>query len=106
MLNDYKLNEYVESIVEDILEDCDDIDSAMDQAHECADGSEYVIYYARAHELCQNCNTDMGEEFVEDIGVGDNPTYESIACLIAYGELRGRIERAIHDHFEDVEGIV
>ena len=65
---------------------------AYDMAHEHADGSEHVIYYHKAHAICQNCNTDAGEEFVSDIGEPeDGWSYDGFAVAIAYGELHHRI---------------
>jgi hypothetical protein len=99
MLNDIKLNEYAESCAQDILAETEDYDTAYDLAHEYADGSEYVIYYSKAHELCQNCVTDDGDNFFEEVGPGENPTYNSIACIIAYGELFARIHSKLNEHF-------
>jgi len=99
-INDYTLNEYAADIADEILRECDgdrelNRDDAIDMAHQHADGSEWVIYYHKAHELCQNCNTDNGEQFYEDCGPWENPTYNNIASTIAYGELRARIAQAI-----------
>ena len=72
-------------------------------AHEHADGSEWVIYYARAHALCQNCDTSEGEAFISDCCEPMHGwTYDSIACAIAYGELHARILWAI-EHLTDQE---
>jgi hypothetical protein len=96
-INDHALNEYAADIADEILRECDgDRDDAMDRAHEVADGSEWAIYYHKAHELCQNCNTDNGEQFFENCGPWEDITYNGIASIIAYGELRARIEQAIH----------
>lgn len=95
-INDYTLDQYAADIADEILRECDgDRDIAIDRAHESADGSEWAIYYSKAHELCQNCNTDNGEQFYEDCGPWEDVTYNGIASIIAYGELRARIEQAI-----------
>ena len=65
--------------------------------------SEHVIYNYKAHAICQNCNTDNGEAFFEDVGKPDHryPPVEwgwscrTRATVIAYGELRARIEAAL-----------
>lgn len=75
-------------------------DDMIDRAHEYADGSPYVIYYHRAHELCLFCDITMGEAFLDDIGVLENPTYDRIACLLAYGEIHGRIVQEIDSLIE------
>ena len=95
-MNDHKLDAYCDAIASEILEECEgDRDKAFDLAHEHADGSEYAIYYSKAHEVCQNCNTDNGEQFYEDCGPFADPTYDRIASIIAYGEIRCRVEAAI-----------
>ena len=68
-----------------------------DRAHEAADRHNWVIYTYKARKLCANCDTQRGEEFLDDVGPGENPTYDSLGTLIAYGELRGRIEEEIQD---------
>jgi len=103
-INDYKLNELAAEIAAEIISECDgDRDAAIDRTHERADGSEWVIYYSKAHELCQNCNTDNGARFYEDCGPWDDITYDKIATMIAYGELFYRIARAIDAEIETAE---
>ena len=103
-INDYTLNEYAADIADEILRECDgDRNRAMDRAHESADGSEWAIYYHKAHELCQNCNTDNGEQFYEDCGPWDDITYDKIATIIAYGELHARIAQAIDTKIDEAE---
>ena len=96
-MNDYQLTEYAEDIARDILAEVAEYGGdATDLAHENADGSEHVIYYSKAHDICQNCNTENGEQFLEDMGgAGKDATYDSIATLIAYGELYSRIVDAL-----------
>ena len=93
--NDIQLDEYCAMCADDILSEESDRDSAMDMAHEYADGSQYVIYYWRAHALCAGCNTDRGESFLEDTGHPDGATYDQLATLIAYGEIYSRIAEII-----------
>jgi hypothetical protein len=103
-INDYTLNEYAADIADEIIRECDgDRAAAMDRAHESADGSEWAISYHKAHELCQNCNTDNGEQFCEDCGPWEDVTYDKIATIIAYGELRARIEQAIDAKIDEME---
>ncbi len=75
MLNDFTLTEYCNDIAQDICRDASDEDQAMDWATESADGSEYVIYYAKAHDLCRGCNTDAGEDFVAECWVDTVMSY-------------------------------
>ena len=97
-INDHKLDQIAKEYAIDIVADGGD---PTDLAHEYADGSEWAIYYNKAHELCQNCNTDNGEQYLEDCGPPETPTYDSIASYIAYGELYGRIVDALNE----MEGI-
>lgn len=93
IINDQLLNEYANSCAEYILREIKAHGGdAYDMAHEHADGSEWVIYYARAHALCQNCDTSNGEDFVSDCGEPEGGwSYDGFACAIAYGELHARI---------------
>ena len=103
-INDYTLDEYAADIADEILRECEgERDDFMDRAHEAADGSEWAIYYHKAHELCQNCNTDNGQLYFEDCGPWEDVTYDRIACIIAYGELRARIEQAIDAKIDEAE---
>ena len=103
-INEYTLREEAQSIADEIWSKVEgDIDDAMDQAHEWADSHEWVIYYHKAHQICQNCDTENGEQFLEEIGPGDEPTYNKLAVTIAYGELRARIEQALYKLEEEAE---
>jgi hypothetical protein len=99
-INDYTLDQYAADIATDIISECDGAhdltrDDAIDMASQHADNSEWVIYYHKAHELCQNCDTENGEQFYEDCGPWEDLTYNGIASIIAYGELHARIAQAI-----------
>ena len=99
-MNDKELNEYCEAIADEIRSECDDIDSAIDLAHENADGSEHVIYYNKAHAICQRCKIDDGQAFFADCFSDGGKSYDEIACIIAYGEIRARIEARLQILFE------
>ena len=103
-MDDLRLDECAKQCAQDIVQDItlaegetllDHRDVMFDQAHEHADGLEHVIYHHKAHAICQNCNTDAGEAFLEDVGNPDPCTYNKLATTIAYGELRHRIEKAL-----------
>ena len=96
MLNDYKLDEYAKSYAKEILEEVSNHGGdEYDLAHEFVDSSPWVIYYHKAHQICQNCNTENGEAFLEDVGSPEPVTYNSLAVTIAYGELHARVCQAI-----------
>ena len=101
---DYNLDDMVASWAVEIFEQAKDLDEATDLAHQYADGSEWVIYFYKAHELCAGCNTDMGEDFVNDCGeLEDGWSYDGFASAIAYGEIVGRLNSAIQGLFEMAE---
>lgn len=81
----------------------EDEDDMMDRAHEYADGHAWVIYTHKALRLCAECNTDRGEEFVDDVGLPEPFTLAGAAAAVAYGELRARIEEALRDLIEAYE---
>jgi len=103
MINDYALTEYCNAIAHEICRDASDEDQAMDWALESADGSEYVIYYAKAHELCRECDITQGEDFVADCFSDVPMTYDEMACRIAYGEIDARIRAAVYQIFAERE---
>ena len=96
--NDHQLDQYATAAARDIMEEVKQYGGeAYDMAHEHADACEHVIYYRKAHAICQNCNTENGEAFIEECGgFGENVTYDSIAAKIAYAELRTRIEERLY----------
>tara|TARA_R100001086_G_C11760939_1_gene238109 strand:- start:132 stop:467 length:336 start_codon:yes stop_codon:yes gene_type:complete len=96
MLNDYKLDEYAKSYAKEILEEVSNHGGdEYDLAHEFVDSSPWVIYYHKAHQICQNCNIENGEQYYEDCGPWEDLTYNGIASIIAYGELHARVCQAI-----------
>lgn len=97
-MNDYELDEIAKSYAKDIAAEVKEYGGdAHDLAHEMVDGSEHVIYYAKAHAICQNCDTSNGEAFLEYIGTPENPTHDSLATLIAYGELLQRVQHELNE---------
>lgn len=103
-MNDFHLTEYCNDIAADIVRDAAGYEEAMDWASESADGSEHVIYTYKAHKLCLECNTDQGEEFLDDCyGNEHGKSYDELASIIAYGEIYSRIQSAIHEIFQAKE---
>ena len=103
-MNDYQLSRYCEDIAIEITNSCNDFEDAMVQAYEAADGSEHVIYHYQAHQLCIGCNTDLGEDYLQDMGEPRTGwTYNTIASAIAYGEIHARIYHEISRIFEGKE---
>lgn len=101
---DYQLTEYCNDIAEDIARDAKDYEQATDWAHESADGSEHVIYTYKAHQVCQNCDIQQGEEFFADCyGDAHGKSYDEIASIMAYGEINSRIQARLYEIFEERE---
>ena len=102
--SDYQLTDYANDIAKDIARDAKDFEQATDWAHESADGSEHVIYTYKAHSICQHCKIEQGEDFFKECYGGDHgKSYDEIACIMAYGELRARIEAKLWQIFEERE---
>ena len=102
-MNDYQLDEYCRSIAEEIVRDAETECQAMDWASESADSSEYAIYYHKAHELCQNCDTTQGEDFVAECWPSEAMTYDEMACRIAHGEIDFRIRSFVWRLWQEKE---
>lgn len=86
---------YAEDIARDLWEYGGD---AMDLAHQYADGSEHVIYFHKAHAICQGCDVRNGEDFVEDCGEPEGGwSYDGFAVAMAYGELYSRIVNQLYE---------
>ena len=89
--SNYTLQRHAESIADEALLECDgNIDDAAEFIQQTCDGHEWVIYHHKAIQICASCNTDIGEAFLEDVGMPETPTLNSIASLIVYAELEGR----------------
>ena len=102
-INDYTLEQECKSLAQDILNEVieemqddetleDHEDTLSDRAHEMVDGHQWVIYYHYAHQIASSCNTDNGEQYLEDTGMPETPTYNSLAVIIAYGEMLARVQ--------------
>lgn len=105
-MNDHVLTQECDELAKDIFEEMlDDMaddetpeyheDDMRDKAHEMADSHQWVIYTHHALQICANCNTEIGEAFLEDTGMPDEPTFHGLATIIAYGEVRGRIDEEL-----------
>jgi hypothetical protein len=106
--SDYKLQKECESLAQDIFDEMlvgmarDETpenyrDEMNDRAHEAADWHEWVIYNHSALMLCAHCDVSNGEAFLEDVGMPEEVTLHKLACAIAYGEIRARIEGALQE---------
>ena len=113
-INDYLLSKECDDLAREIFEEAiagmaddetpeDYRDDMSDRAHEYADGHEWVIYNYKALMLCAHCDTTMGEDFMDDVGAPSEPDIYKLACMLAFGEMRGRIESALDELIEEWE---
>ena len=98
-MNDFVLDEIAKDYAKEIFDQVEDIDDGYDLAHQYADGCEWVIYTYKAHVLCLNCNTDNGQDFVNDCYADKVMTYDEMASAYAYGEIKSRTMSALNDLF-------
>lgn len=97
---DFNLDAMVADWAVEIFEQAEDQDAASDLAHQYADGSEWVIYHYKAHQLCAACNTDRGEEFIADCFQSEGWNYDAMGSAIAFGEIHSRLQSAIQTLYE------
>lgn len=69
--------------------------------HETIDGHQWLMYPAKTHQLCANCDMSSGEEYLADVGAGDSPDYDKFAQVLAYGEMKARAMSALDDLIEE-----
>ena len=106
-MNRYEIAQYVDSIAQDIMAEREhwDADDLHDIAHEHADGSQYVIYYAQAHEFVQaldGVERNEAESHIVDCGMHPE-TYDDFAVQIAYWALYELIIEAVTEKLEQAE---
>ena len=105
-ITEHNLDNECQSIARDIVYDMkhynEDEDWARDRVHERVDGHQWVIYYNKEHQLCQNCNTDNGEMYLDEIGMTPK-TYDDFAVAIAFGEMYTRVSNELYNLLENLD---
>ena len=104
-MTDYQklAQEYAEDIIENMQEDQDE-GYIYQVATEYADGSEHVIYTAKAHDMVAWMHQSRIDFWEDEIGAGGTFNgYDELACRIAYYELRDMITAAALKLFEEKE---
>ena len=107
-MNDNELNAIATGFARDIIDQVkyDDAyeqgtdgfeDECRDKIHQYVDSSEHVLFSQNALQIYLNCDTEQGEDFLDDIGFWDDipkkqRSLSAIACVIVYGELHSRVE--------------
>ncbi len=102
-INDYTLNAECKSIALDIMDQIDDPDEWQDNVWQWVDGHQWVIYHYQSHQICLTCNTDAGEEFLEEMGMPETSTYDGLASAIAFGEMVSRVSTELQTLIDEKE---
>ena len=94
IMDNYALDEYCADLAEEILEDS--TENKEDLIYQYADNSEYVIYYNKANNICQNCDVSAGEDYIDKIGEPEGGwTYHKLVSSKIFGEISARIANEI-----------
>lgn len=93
--------ELAREAVSQVFEDGGDENDLHDWLFESVDSCEHVIYYHKARTICCECNTDQGEQWLEDSG-GIEPglSFDDICVRIAFGEIYQRSMDSALELFE------
>ena len=93
IMHDNELSLIARSYAKDIVSELKEYGGdAQELAHQYADGCEHVIWFHKAHAICQGCDVSNGEDFIEDCGEPEGGwSYNGFAVAMAFGELRSRI---------------
>lgn len=83
--SDHDLQKECEGLAQEIF------DEMLDEMEEDETPEHY-----HAHRVCMFADTDNGEAFLEDVGMPETVTYDSLASTIAYGEIRARIDEHLN----------
>tara|TARA_R110000824_G_scaffold84533_3_gene210844 strand:- start:602 stop:1006 length:405 start_codon:yes stop_codon:yes gene_type:complete len=99
MMNNHELNEIARDYAKEIRREVKAYNAnEYELACQYADGSEHVIYYSKAHDVCQSCDITSGEVYVEEMEYDSaSMGYDTYATILVYGELLTRIQVALHD---------
>jgi EAL domain-containing protein (putative c-di-GMP-specific phosphodiesterase class I) len=86
-IDNYALHTEIKNIVDQALVELNEFGADPEEMiHQICDGHQWVIYTHKALQFCANCDTDEGEDWLDDIGA----TYSSLAehaSAIVYGTL-------------------
>jgi hypothetical protein len=82
-----------------------DIDDAQDFIHQICDTHEFAIYFYKAIQFCVDCDTSVGESYLEDCGgiAQDGDSFGQIVCRIAFATLLCASQSALYEIQEELE---
>lgn len=104
MISDYTYTEYwdsVRSVVQDIMEEHADGDSARDAVWEAVDGSCWVTYYARAFAALQHSEN---ESAIDDAGDGSPGDFWNYIARAAFYAMAADVADRLGTALEEREG--
>lgn len=98
------LHDFIENYASDSHDVFNEFD-LQDSIWEYADSTQWVIYYHKAHWICQNLDISEAESEFEELGGSqEGDTYDSIACKIAFSKVRldltERVEELIQEELD------
>jgi hypothetical protein len=71
--------------------------------HEACDGHAWVIYNYKAQQLCYNCCTDWGEDYLEECGMTEWNSLQEHTCAVAYATLLAAATEQYNTLKEDID---
>jgi len=87
-ISDYILNEEAKAIACDAVEEQKKYGTdAEDYICQTVDGHAWVVYTYKAIKLCAECNTDEGEQWLDDCGYEKFKSFGDHATQLAYATL-------------------
>jgi hypothetical protein len=96
IINDYTLqNEAIEIAKQGIREEREFGVPALEYVQQACDGHEWVIYTYKAIKLCAECNTDEGEQYLDDCGLDQFDSFGDHATKLAYATMLGACQAAL-----------
>lgn len=87
-INNYTLELEADSIVNQALVSHNEFgEDAVQVIHEVCLAHQWATYYAKAFQLCLNCDTDEGEDYLEETGDTHFTSISDHATKVAYATL-------------------
>jgi len=87
-INNYTLELEADSIVKQALVSHNEFgEDPVQVIQEICQAHQWATYYAKAFDLCLNCDTDEGEDYLEDQGDTHFTSISDHATKVAYATL-------------------
>ena len=87
-INNYTLELEADNIVNQALVSHNEFgEDAVQVIHEICIAHQWATYYTKAFELCLNCDTDQGEDYLDDQGDTHFTSISDHATRVAYATL-------------------